>query len=115
MQLWATIGKLVLPFAGGIIAAAFFLGGRSRDMADLLKWKADASTRIEQIDNDGTRAGKTGRESGWRELGRYETRLKAVEDSSRKIDTMLLKIEGLEKSLDELKGHPSNRPIKKEQ
>lgn len=110
--LWATIGKVILPFAGGIIAAAFFLGGRSRDMGDLLKWKSEAALHIQKMDDEGTKAGKRGAESGWKELGRFEARLKTTEEATRKIDTMLLKIESLEKGQEELKGHPSNKPVK---
>jgi hypothetical protein len=110
--LWAAVGKLVLPFMGGIIAAAFFLGGRSRDMGDLLKWKAEESAHIIKMDDEGTKAGKRGAEFAWKELGRMEARIKTTEEATRKIDTMLLKIESLEKGQEELKQHPSNRPAK---
>jgi hypothetical protein len=111
-SLWAAIGKLVVPFVVGIASTAFFVGGRSRDMSDLLKWKAEAATHIQKMDDEGTKAGKRGAESGWKELGRFETRLKTAEDATRKIDTMALKIENLEKRQEELVQHPSNKPVK---
>ena len=112
-NLWAAIWNIILPFAGSIVAAAFFLGGRSRDMGDLLKWKAEESVHIQKMDDEGTKAGKRGAESGWKELGRFEARLKTTEEATRKIDTMLLKIESLEKGQEELKGHPSNKPVER--
>lgn len=110
--LWAAVGKLVLPFVVGIASTAYFVGGKSRDQADMLKWRADYTQKVDTMDKDGTTAGKRGAESGWKELGRYETRLKAVEEATKKIDTMLLKIENLEKRQEELMQHPSNKPVR---
>ncbi len=48
------IGRTALSFAIGVIASAFFLGGREAKINDLNSWKEQTAPRIERMDSQGT-------------------------------------------------------------
>src|SRR6266436_9436169 len=63
------LGRYAISFALGALSAAFFLGGKSRDVNDLIEWKGHMSTLsnewkghidtvIERMDSFGTNASK---------------------------------------------------------
>src|SRR5437867_4137605 len=92
----STIGRYLISFALGGLSAAFFLGGKSRDVNDLIEWKGHMSnlsnewkghvdTVLERIDRDGSNA------SRWRN-----------EQEGARIQAIEVKTEELQKKMEAL-------------
>ena len=49
-----TLLRIVISFAVGAISSSFLLGGKSRDVTDLLTFKGQATAKFEEMDRNGT-------------------------------------------------------------
>lgn len=96
-QAWG-IGKQVLSFIGGVIAAAFVLGSARQRVNDLSAWKAETAPRIERIDSKGTLSFEFFQKEYEKQQAKQEKRLEELEKESKQFETMKLKIDGLERA-----------------
>jgi hypothetical protein len=53
-SMWLAIGRQALAFVGGIILAAFILGGRQQKINDLVNWKDKTAPLIDRMDSQGS-------------------------------------------------------------
>lgn len=107
-QPWIT---WVLSFLCGILSATFFLGGKSRDVGDLLVWKIKAEADFGDVWKEFKRMDREGtNRSHWVDdqqsnaiavnLGKITELEKRVEARGEQINTMQVKIERLERELE---------------
>lgn len=101
-NLWASIGKLVVPFLIGIASAAFWFGVRSQKMAsnqtELMVWKDRVDPQIQRMDSKGTAAGERFSLEQGKELGRMEKEIEELKKEAKSIEAMKLKIDTLERA-----------------
>ena len=53
-DLWVGVGKQILSFVVGVIAAAFILGGARQRVNDVYAWKQEIAPKISRMDSEGT-------------------------------------------------------------
>ena len=111
---WVSIGKQVLTFIAGIIAASFVLGSARQRVSDLSSWKAEIAPRIERMDSKGTLSFELFHAEYERTQAQQHERLKALENrmsdlwtserlkelerDTKQIDVLKAKIEALERN-----------------
>lgn len=105
-SLVVAIGKQVISFLLGVVVAAYLFGGKTQQFTDMLSWKDKVDLRLERMDNEGTHASKNTLLENAKEFGRDEARIDKIEEESRKIDTLIWKVEGLTKTVEDLKAQP---------
>lgn len=102
--------QVFLSFAIGAMSSAFFLGGKSRDLGELLTWKGEAVAEFKQVDDRFKKMDKEGTDkSRWidenqeNEITNNRARLLELEHVSNQraeiINVMEGKIERLESEL----------------
>lgn len=108
--------QVFLSFVVGAMSSAFFLGGKSRDLGDLLSWKGEATTefrnideRFKKMDREGTDKSRWIDESQENEITSNRARLLELEHISNQraevINVMQGKIERLEGELKNLESN----------
>jgi hypothetical protein len=83
---WVGIGKQVLSFVVGVIAAAFVLGSARQRVSDLTSWKAETGPRIERMDSKGTLSFELFHAEYLRTQHRQEEKLKELEKEIRTVE-----------------------------
>ena len=107
---WEAWLRIFLSFLLGAFSAAFFAGGKSRDLSDLLTWKGEVNTKFERIDDEfkildreGTNKSKWVDETQEREIqynaGRITDLEKKSEQRQEVINVLTGKVERLESEL----------------
>ena len=97
---------LVGEVATILCAVVFFAvgwGKLSQQFVENYEWRKYVDAKIERMDKEGTNASRYGIQSEKVELDQHETRLKIVEDETRKTDVIAEKISRIEESLREIK------------
>lgn len=92
--------RYVLSFLLGSLSASFFLGGKSRDISDLLIWKGSIDTEISRMNREGTNASRMKVEE---ERGQIQSNTNSINDLYRKLEpigAMQAKIERLQHDVD---------------
>ena len=115
-QPWVT---WFLSFICGVLSAAFFLGGKSRDVGDLLVWKLKAESDFGDVWKEFKRMDREGtNRSHWVDdaqslaitanLAKITELERRSEARGEQINTMQVKIERLERELEinKNRGHP---------
>lgn len=101
-HVWAATGRYLVTFLSGVILTSFVFGGKSQQFADLLIWKTEVRTKLEDQDK---RISNNAFDikSEIKDVVAYDTRLKKTEEQTAKIDTLIFKVEGLTKSVEDLR------------
>lgn len=101
-HVWAATGRYLVSFLCGVVLTSFVFGGKTQQFADLLVWKTRIDVKIEDQDK---RISNNSYDikSEIKDVVAYDTRLKKAEEQTAKIDTLIFKVEGLAKSVEELK------------
>ncbi len=84
-DLWVGIGKQILSFVIGVIAAAFILGGARQRVNDVYGWKQEIAPRIERMDASGTLSFSHFHQEYERTQSRQEKRLEQLEKDVREL------------------------------
>ena len=84
--MWVGIGKQVLSFVVGVIAAAFILGGARQRVNDVYQWKIEMAPRIERMDSKGTLSFELFHAEYMRTQARQEEKLKELEKEIRTLE-----------------------------
>jgi len=84
-QVWVGIGKQVLSFVVGVIAAAFVLGSARQRVNDLTSWKAETAPRIERMDSKGTLSFELFHKEYERTQARQEKELESLEKDVKEL------------------------------
>jgi hypothetical protein len=106
--LWIGVGKQILTFAAGVVAAAFILGTARQKVNDVIAWKAEVAPRIERMDRQGSLSFEQFHIQYEKEQALQYERLKELEKEGRQIDVMKQKIEALERA--QLDRNPRYQP-----
>jgi hypothetical protein len=99
---WFSLGKQIASFAGGVIVAAFVLGGTRQKIQDVVAWKAEAAPNIEKIDRAVERMGHQ-LDTNTKTLGGFEARIKRIEDETSHFDVLETEHRRLTKDVEALK------------
>ena len=97
--LLSTFGRYAISFVLGALTAAFVVGGKSRDLSDLLIWKGEVNATLQRMDAYGTNASK------WmlaEETAKIQANTSKIEDLYKKVEpigTMQSKIEDLRRDV----------------
>jgi hypothetical protein len=95
-----TLIRYMMSFLLGVISAAFFLGGKTRDLNELLTWKGEMNQKIDTIDKQGTTFSRNGVS---REQELIITNREQITDINKKIDqlgVMREKLDRMERYID---------------
>jgi hypothetical protein len=84
--IWVGVGKQILSFIVGVIAAAFVLGSARQRVSDLTAWKAETAPRIERMDSKGTLSFELFHREYERTQHRQEEKLKELEKEIRTLE-----------------------------
>jgi hypothetical protein len=84
--MWIGVGKQVLSFVVGVIAAAFILGGARQRVNDVYTWKLEMAPRIERMDSKGTLSFELFHAEYLRTQARQEEKLKELEKEIRTLE-----------------------------
>jgi hypothetical protein len=85
-SIWVGIGKQILSFIVGVIAAAFVLGSARQRVSDLTAWKTKTEPRIERMDSQGTLSFELFHKEYERTQLRQEEKLKELEKEIRTLE-----------------------------
>jgi hypothetical protein len=85
-SVWVNVGKQVLSFVVGVIAAAFILGRNSQRINDVVAWKAQIAPIIERMDSKGTLSFDHFHDTYDKQEIRTEKRLDELEKEIRTIE-----------------------------
>ena len=85
-QVWVNIGKQVLTFAAGVIAAAFILGGARQKVVDVYNWKMEVAPKIERMDSRGTLSFELFHAEYMRNQARQDERIKELDGQVRDLE-----------------------------
>ena len=98
----ATAGRYIVSFLCGALVSAYVVGGKTQQLTDLIFWRGETEARMKIVEKS---VGDNSYEikSEAKDAAAYDARLKKVEEQTAKIDTMIYKIDGLVKSVEELK------------
>lgn len=113
-QRWESWLRMFLSFLLGAISAAFFIGGKSRDVSDLLQWKGEAiaklnqmAERFERMDSDGTKRSHWVYDQQSREIETNRARIVELERRAELRGEVINVIQGkIERIESELKRQP---------
>ena len=83
---WVNIGKQVLTFVAGVVAASFVLGSARQRVSDLTAWKAEIAPRIERMDSRGTLSFELFHKEYERTQSRQEEHLKDLDKRIRDLE-----------------------------
>jgi hypothetical protein len=84
--MWIGVGKQVLSFVVGVIAAAFILGGARQRVNDVYTWKLEMAPRIERMDSKGTLSFELFHAEYLRTQSRQEEKVKELEKEIRQLE-----------------------------
>jgi hypothetical protein len=79
------IVKTAASFALGVVAAAFFLGGREAKINDVAQWKQETAPRIERMDNIGSHSFEYFQKEYEKTQSRQEKKLEELEKDIREL------------------------------
>jgi septal ring factor EnvC (AmiA/AmiB activator) len=99
---WFSLGKQIASFAGGVIVAAFVLGGTRQKIQDVVAWKAKEEPRVEQIDRAVEKMGHQ-LDTNTKTLAGFEARIKRIEDETSHFDVLETEHRRLTKDVEALK------------
>ena len=85
-EVWVGIGKQVLSFVVGVIAAAFILGGARQRVNDVYQWKQEMAPRIERMDSKGTLSFDLFHQEYMRTQARQEEKVKELDKQVRDLE-----------------------------
>lgn len=105
-----TVVRTLISFLLGAISAAFFVGGKSRDVSDLLTWKGEVnagfkatSERFDRLDREGTNRSHWTDDAQDKQIAVINTKISDLERKSESrgesISVMQGKIQRLEDEL----------------
>lgn len=97
---WGQILKHAVSFLIGGLSAAFFLGGKSRDVSDLLTRVAKLETAQEIMNRDGTSYSHMKIDTERQMIDTNTTRINELYSKIEPIGAMQAKIEGLQRQID---------------
>jgi hypothetical protein len=80
---WASWARQIIAFVFGALTAAFVVGGKSRDLSDLLVWRGAIDAEIQRMNNEGTRASKA----------RVNEEAAQIQNNTNSINELLKKVE----------------------
>ncbi len=102
--------RIFSSFAVGAVSSAFLLGGKSRDLGDLLTWRGEVRTKFEQVDQrlehldkDGTTHSKLTDQYQSDQISADLLRIIELEHKSEQINVMQGKIERLENEIKDVR------------
>src|SRR5438552_15573854 len=81
--LLSTCGRYAISFVLGALTAAFIVGGKSRELSDLLIWKGEVNATLQRMDAYGTNASK------WmlaEETAKIQANTATIEDWYKKLE-----------------------------
>lgn len=85
-QIWVNIGKQMLTFAAGVIAAAFILGGARQKVVDVYNWKMEVAPRIERMDSQGSLSFHHFHDEYMRNQARQDEKIKELDRQVRDLE-----------------------------
>jgi hypothetical protein len=97
---WASWARQIIAFVFGALTAAFMIGGKSRDISDLLTWRGQMDATITRMDRDGTNASRFKVDQEQKQIQDNSAQIRDLQKAVEPIGAMQAKIERLQHDLD---------------
>ena len=104
---WEKWLGIFFSFLLGAVSSAFFVGGKSRDLSELLIWKGEVTTRIDKMEREGTERSRWVNDNQTIEITANRARIATLETRAEQrgevINVLQGKVERLENDLKDIK------------